>query len=284
MLLKIAAAAARWLPMGIKRGVYRYPYLARVIRSQLNRAAPEGLVEIQVASGLLAGSRLILDLQTEKDYWLGTYEAALQQALRDLVKPGMIAYDVGAGIGYITLMLAKVVGEGGRIFAFEALPSNLERLRENVCMNEMQNSVMIIPGAIMDHEGRAQFLVGPSGGMGKVSGSTGRQDVHYPTTIDVRAFTLDGFIYEAGNPTPDVMKMDIEGGEILAIPGMRRLLREAKPLIFLELHGPEAAAIAWRDVGEAGYTFRKIRRSYPPVFSLEELDWKEYLIALPFDR
>ena len=86
-LLSLASAAARWLPAGLKRGLYRLGPVSRGLRNALNKSAPAGLPETKVAAGLLAGASLLLDLQTEKDYWLGTYEMDLQRAIRDWVKP-----------------------------------------------------------------------------------------------------------------------------------------------------------------------------------------------------
>jgi hypothetical protein len=78
--LKLAALTARLLPVQFKQALYRSPVLADVLRETLNRAVPQGMAEIQVAAGGLSGLTLSLDLQTEKDYWLGTYEPDLQQA------------------------------------------------------------------------------------------------------------------------------------------------------------------------------------------------------------
>ncbi|MBN2550389.1 MAG: hypothetical protein JXB15_14595, partial [Anaerolineales bacterium] len=124
-ILSLAAWTARVLPMPVKRLVYRFQPLARLVRGSLNRAVPQGLTAVEVAAGGLAGVQLYLDLQTEKDYWLGTYEPELQAAVERWVRPGMVIYDVGANIGYISLLLARQTGLEGRIFAFEALPDNL---------------------------------------------------------------------------------------------------------------------------------------------------------------
>ena len=86
-------------------------------------------------------------------------------------------------------------------------------------------------------------------------------------------------IYRDGNPPPDVIKMDIEGGEVLALKGMKRLLSETHPLILLELHGPEAARISWKILTAAGYQIYHMRRGYPPVSTFDDLDWKAYLVA-----
>ena len=138
VILRIAATAANRLPLPVKRSFYRFAPLARLIRGSLNLAAPQGLTTIEVAGGALAGKRISLNLQEETYYWLGTYEPELQQAIKELVKPGMVAYDVGANIGYITILLAQAVGEAGRVFAFEALPGNVERLRVNLGFNELE--------------------------------------------------------------------------------------------------------------------------------------------------
>ena len=282
-LLSLAAVSARLLPAPVKRAVYRLRPLAKLIRSSLNQAAPKGLAVVEVAAGGLQGARLLLDMQTEKDYWLGAYEPELQAALADLIAPGSVAYDVGANIGYVALLLCRAVGETGRVFAFEPFPANLERLRANLELNDQAARVTVVPGAVVDREGETRFLVGPSGGMGKAEGSAGRQRVAYAETMVVRGISLDNFVYRDGNPAPDVVKMDIEGGEVLALPGMRRMLAEKRPVMLMELHGPEAARVAWEMLMERGYRICRMAPGFPVVASLDALDWKSYLVALPPD-
>jgi FkbM family methyltransferase len=282
-VLSVAASFARLLPDSIKRAVYRSGPLARMIRQELNRAAPQGITLVTVAAGRLAGMRLNLDMQTEKDYWLGTYEPELLQAISELVRPGMVAYDVGANIGFISLALAKAVGEIGRVYAFEALPANVERLRYNLEMNGMASRVEVVPAAVVNRSQSVQFLIGPSGGMGKVEGSAGRQEVAYQEAIQVPGIGLDEFIFDQRHPAPQVIKMDIEGGEVLAFQGMVRLLAEQPPLIFLELHGPIAAEVAWKELVKSGYQICRMAPGFPGVPALEALDWKAYLVAMPPD-
>jgi FkbM family methyltransferase len=224
--------------------------------------------------------QLNLDLHSEKDYWLGTYEVDLQDAVQGFVRTGWVAYDIGANIGYISLVLAKAVGESRQVIAFEALPANIERLRGNIRLNGYESRVKVIPGAVAEASGAVQFLIGPSGAMGKVAGSAGRADIHHES-IEVSGIALDDFVYRDGNPVPQVIKMDIEGGEVLALRGMTRLLSEARPLIFLELHGPEAAGVAWEVLTGAGYKICRMQPGMPSVASLEDLDWKAYLVAVP---
>jgi FkbM family methyltransferase len=279
-LLNFAAFAARILPNSFKQAIYKFKPLARLIRGGLNRAAPTGLVEVKVAAGDLAGYTILLDMQVDKDYWLGTYEPELQAALRQLIPTGAVIFDVGANIGYVSLLLAKAAGETGKVFAFEALPANVEQLRRNVALNAMDARVSVIDRAVTQVPGPVRFLVHASGGMGKVTGSAGRDD-RVESEITVPGISLDGFVYGEGNPPPQVVKMDIEGGEVLALPGMRRVLTEARPLMLMELHGPESCRAAWETLTAAGYEICWMRPGYPVISSLEELGWKAYIVAKP---
>jgi FkbM family methyltransferase len=276
--LSLASLMARVLPDPVKRGIYSIKPLARLVRGGLNLAAPTGLTEVAIAAGGTAGLKMVLDLQLEKDYWLGTYEADLQVVISDLIQPGWVAYDVGANIGFVSLLLAQKIGRSGQVFAFEALPDNLERLRTHVAINGLDSWVNVVPWAVAAVSKPVRFLVGPSGAMGKAEGSAGRANGHRES-LEVPGICLDDFVYRDGNPPPQVIKMDIEGGEVLALKGMPRLLAEVHPLILLELHGPEAACVAWETLSVAGYQICRMQRGYPRVPSLDDLDWKAYLVA-----
>ena len=144
LILRAAEAAARWLPDGVRRGLYRLGPLPRLLRQGLNRAAPIGVHPVTIAGGPLAGSQLLLDLQVDKDLWLGTYEPEVEKLVREVARPGMTAYDLGANLGYMTLLLAKAVGERGRVVAVEALPVNVARLREAIRLNRLERRVTIV--------------------------------------------------------------------------------------------------------------------------------------------
>lgn len=280
-LLSLTALAARWLPAGLKRRLYRAGPLAGFLRRMLNRAAPHGLSQVVIAGGELAGLRFSLDLQSEKDYWLGTYEPDLQAAVGELLQPGWTAYDVGANVGYISLLLARKLGPQGQVIAFEALPENVERLQANLALNSGLARVVAYHRAVIDTTRPVSFLLGPSDDTGKAAGSAGRQGLEYSRAIEVPGLALDDFVYQQGGPLPQVIKLDIEGGEVLALPGMQRLLAEARPLLLVELHGEQAAHSAWEILTRAGYRICRMRAGYPRVPSLEALDWKAYLVAFP---
>jgi len=279
-LLSFAVFAARLLPMRARRALYHLGPFTRLIRRTLNRAAPQGMSAVTIAAGALEGARILLDMQAEKDYWLGAYEPELVDAIHDLVKPGMVAFDVGANIGYITLLLARAVGGTGRVVAFEALPDNVGRLRQDVALNPEREWIQVVHAAVMDKSGTASFLIGPSDDMGKVQGSAGRE-IEYGAAISIPSLSLDDYVWLQGGPAPQVIKMDIEGGEVLALPGMRGVLRQARPIMLIEMHGPESARAAWEELSAAGYRLCRMAPGFPPVTTVEALDWKSYLAAFP---
>ena len=279
-LLKTASKAARALPAPLRRGLYRLGPISGWIRRALNRAAPQGLTEIEVASGAIAGLKLRLDLQKEKDCWLGNYETNLQDAVAHFVKPGMIIYDVGANIGYVSLIFAAAVGKTGRVYSFEALPSNISRLQDHIKMNQFAERSTVRHAAVVDKPGAVEFLVHDSHGMGKAAGSAGRDEA-YSEKLTVEGVSIDAFVFDDGHPAPQLLKMDIEGGEVMALPGMRRTLAVHRPVVFLELHGREAAESAWDIFTAEGYSLHEMEKGFPRVLSLADVDWKAYLIAIP---
>jgi hypothetical protein len=137
-----------------------------------------------------------------------------------------------------------------------------------------------VPKAVTGTTGPVRFLVHASGGMGKAAGSAGRDDP-YETELTVDGISLDEFVHSGGNPPPQVVKMDIEGGEVMALPGMRRILEETRPLMLMELHGPESARAVWNVLTAAGYTISWMKHGFPKVPSPEAMSWKAYIVARP---
>lgn len=279
LFFSLSSWIARTLPLPLKQGLYRFPPLARFIRGSINASVADGLSEVEIAAGDLQGYKILLNLKAEKSRWLGTYEPELAEAVREFVKPGNVVYDVGANIGYVSLLLAHAAGPAGRVYAFEALPVNAERIRRNIALNGFEQRIHLVPQAVADKSGELTFYVHASVGMGKLAGSAGRSDEQYQAEITVPTLPLDEFVYQQGNPAPQVVKMDIEGGEVLALPGMKRILAEHHPLLLLELHGSESEKVAWEILTAAGYCLHEMTSGYPQIETPEKLGWKAYVIA-----
>jgi len=201
------------------------------------------------------------------------YEPQVADALERLVRPGWTCLDVGAHVGYFTLLLARLVGEQGKVLAFEAAPENARLLARNVRLNKLERRVMVENLAVADGPGELALYAARSGGSTEWTldaAFAGREDL-VPTprqAVPVQAVALDDY-FPAGARV-ELVKMDIEGGEARALPGMRRLLRDAQPIVLLEFH----REVGWPAVQELrahGYVFEELdgRRLNPPERAAE---------------
>ena len=274
-LVRATARIARALPQGARNFLYRLGPASDAIRAMLTRAAPDEAVLVEVAAGPLAGMQMHLDLRSEKDLWLGTYEPALIEAVRHFSRPDLTAFDVGANIGYVSLALAKEVGQ---VVAFEPLPANLSRLRANLDLNPEGGRVRVVGTAVGAHDSQAAFLVHESGGMGKLQEADGRQ-TDYEESITVEVISLDKWIQESGGAPPGLVKIDVEGGEAAVLQGFMSTLRSAQPTILIELHGPEASSAAGKILTSQGYALHAAQDGYPKLDGIAS--WKTYAVALP---
>lgn len=191
------------------------------------RWIPEGLA-LPILQGPLRGKKWIVG-SSNHGCWLGSYEYEKQRRFVKEVVPGAVVYDVGAHVGFYTLLASELVGPGGRVIAFEPLPRNLRYLYKHVSLNNCSN-VTVIEAAVLDTKRLVRFAEGPNSSMGFVS-EQGR--------LGVKAVSLDELFAKGEIPRPDVIKMDIEGGEYSALNGAKGLLAETHPVVFLSTHSPE---------------------------------------------
>ena len=176
--------------------------------------------------------------------WLGSFELEKQQRLRDQLREGMTAFDIGAHVGFYTLLLSRAVGPSGKVFAFEPWPPNITDCLAHLRMNHMAN-VVVVPAAVSNTDGLASFASGPSSSTGRLA----RAD----TAVRVACLTLDDLLATGRFPVPDVIKVDVEGAESQVLEGARKLLREHAPMWFVALHSPDQKQACLRLFAEAGY-------------------------------
>lgn len=164
-----------------------------------------------MTAGALRRMRLSLNLKSEKYYWLNTYELDTIKAVDDYIQLGMTVYDVRANIGYMSLVFSRAVGEKGRVYAFEPLPENAERIRANINLNPGAEVIKVFQKAVSDCASQESFLVHKLHANGRLANSYGRKTT-FEKQIKVETISLDDFVCKDGNPIPDLIKIDIEGG------------------------------------------------------------------------
>lgn len=211
----------------------------------------DSLVWVQVRRGPGLGIWLRLNPRTGRDYFEGAVEPEVQQALVQCLHPGMVFYDIGANIGFFSLLGARLVGSAGRVVAFEPEPAAAARLREHVARNALAN-VTVEEAAVWSAAGAVAFArsdpaSSPDRGLGHVD-PVGEQG-----SIRVRAVSLDDYALAA---PPDLIKCDVEGAEVHVFRGAPRLLNQKRPSILCELHSEENGRILGQELARLGYACR----------------------------
>jgi FkbM family methyltransferase len=209
---------------------------------------------MQIQNGPAQGLWLLLNPRTGRPAFEGTGEPEVQKALAEQIKPGMTFYDVGANIGFFSLLAARLVGTEGRVVAFEADPEIASRLREHVVKNEFariaveQQAVWSEPKTV--YFARTDLATSPDRGLGHVVNENAKG------TIEVNAVSLDD--YAARAAMPDFIKCDVEGAEVEVFRGAQRLLKEKRPRILCEMHSEENRQVLLKEFARLGYSCRML--------------------------
>jgi FkbM family methyltransferase len=193
---------------------------------QLRRARGPRTVEAATVAGPLLLSRDD-KIITPWVVSTGCWEAGDTALFQELLRPGMTFVDIGAHVGYFSLLAAPLVGETGRVLAFEPHPENFELLQANV-RNRSLTNVSCYPWAVGAANGRASlYLAVDNSGDHRIEPAEEER-----TRIEVPLVALDS-VPEI-TPPLQAVKIDIQGAEEAAVRGMERLLA-ASPEVFLVL-------------------------------------------------
>lgn len=199
-----------------------------------------------VRQGPLAGAELFLAPEAT-DTWQsmleGTHDAALFDAVR-LPLAGRTCWDVGAHIGYHSLMFAALTGLEGRTVAFEPNPANLSLQLHLERNPRLAARITVKPWALSDTTGKAKFCFAEHVESGLSSGGhlvgadvpSSTQTCAYLKETDVVTHTLDELVQEGTVPAPDLLKIDVEGAEAAVLNGGRDYLRAKRPVLMIEVH------------------------------------------------
>ncbi|TLD68426.1 FkbM family methyltransferase [Phragmitibacter flavus] len=167
----------------------------------------------------ILGQRMLLDTNDALNLALNRiYEPAETELLQKLIKPGDTIVDVGANIGYYSLIFAKAVGPTGTVFGFEPDPGNFSLLTQNLKLNGHEN-VTMVNKAVTDKSGEIELFVSPGCPADHriYDSGDGRQKLTIP------AVALDDYFSEI-KAQIDLIKMDIQGAEFFAVKGMKKVL------------------------------------------------------------
>lgn len=210
----------------------------------------------RVVSGPLRGAKFILGSMAGEggggSVYFNLMEAEQTETMLKEFSAGRVFFDIGANIGYYSILASKLVGEKGAVVAFEPVISNLTFLHRHVELNNAEN-VRVLSFALSDKQSIASFSLGQNSAMGHLSenGNGGENLVYVPTV------SLDEIAAKM-NLMPDVMKIDVEGAEMDVFAGAENVLRTAKPTIFLSTHSPELRRDCLEFLQKHGYEVKSM--------------------------
>jgi FkbM family methyltransferase len=214
---------------------------------------------------------------------MGMHDRDVTSALRSFAKTGMSIVDVGAHLGWFALQSARIVGTGGRVFAFEPSPDLLPLLRRTVADNRLETCVEVIPSAVGDAVGPVTLYPGEEDSMltsihaaaasASDAASVTDRVGDPPRGATVACTTLDVWFAEHDWPPVDLVKIDVEGHEVAVLRGMTALAHRQPGLaVIIEFNertlaaaGESVASFAdalatcgWTDIRIAGARGRSI--------------------------
>jgi len=169
------------------------------------------------------------------DMALDKYEPLTTRLFEEIVKPGMVVIDIGAHVGYYTLLAARQVGTNGKVYAFEPEPDNHAILLENLELNGYDN-VVATRMAVSNQEGSATLFL--------TALDSGRHSMYHQGlpergSVSVETTTLDSFLPAEDRPRVNLIKIDVEGAEIPVLDGMTCLMENCAGLkLIIEFNPP----------------------------------------------
>lgn len=196
----------------------------------------------RVYGGIQGGLRMRLDLADafERSVYLNYENAVMVRLLRRLLRPGDVYVDGGASIGQLALVASRSVGPSGHVYAFEPQPRALERLRENLTLNETVN-VTVVPRGCWDAAGTAT-LYDFAGGAIDLPSMGRRPDREVAGETAIETVRIDEVVL----PPAKLIKLDVEGAEWAGLRGAERLLSGPEPPhLLLELNQKTSKAFGF---------------------------------------
>jgi FkbM family methyltransferase len=196
-----------------------------------------------VTAVLDAGFSMKLDLQDavqRRMYFYGDYDERYEaKMIRRLLDKGEIFWDIGANIGYFSLLAAATLQQSGQVIAFEPGRVAYARLMDNIALNPFGN-ITAFNLAVTDREGEAALYLAAETADGCASLYGAGPEVTAQESC--RTVSLDGFAPSHALPGPDFIKIDVEGAELFVLRGAREMLAVSRPLLLVEMKAETLAA------------------------------------------
>ncbi|RCJ35200.1 hypothetical protein A6769_19115 [Nostoc punctiforme NIES-2108] len=192
--------------------------------------------------------------------WLGSYEADKYKLLTELSLEGTTVLDIGANVGFFSILLSRLVGAAGKVISFEPLPRNIEFIHQHIQLNKIDN-IEIISAAVSDKIGKSKFATSHLHAQGYLTDTD-------KGNLEVSIITLDS-LHNLNNPV-SLVKIDVEGAEANVLRGGEKFFQEHRPMILLATHGENQATDCQIILREYNYSMALINKD---LYGLKCDEW-----------
>lgn len=219
----------------------------------------------QIEAGPAKGLRFDAGRDTHQ-FASGNYEQPVQEAIVSLVKRGDVCYDIGANLGFVSVLLGRLVAETGRVYAFEPVPRNASIIERNAKRNDLAH-IDVFRIALSSVDGTADLLLAEHAG-GAVLKSVGAPPPDLAGSMAVETAALDTFVERQRLRPPNFIKLDVEGAELDVLQGMKAVLAKWRPTLIVEIDDAsrqnceEKLAACREFLHQSGYQTRLIPNAY----------------------
>ena len=221
--------------------------------------------DFKILSGVGSGLKIHL-VKPDSSYDLGINELPVQEVLKERLQPGDIFYDIGANVGFFTIIAAKLVSPSGRVYAFEPVRKNAFCLKKNAAHNNFEN-ITIFEKAVSSHTGKTKLLLTHHPGGATLAAETLPPDIK--GVAEVELVTIDNLIKQEKILPPTFVKIDVEGVEIDVLQGMTQTINKYRPVILYEIDDADNEIFqkkqerCVRFLSTLGYRLTPLKKSYP---------------------
>ena len=261
MFEKLIQNSIRFVPWWIRGSIRTVPGVASVQRYLLKSCLEGREFNHIVDAGPAKGLKYPVLLPDDKGVWTGNYEVEFVNALVAAVRPDDVCFDIGGWRGYCGGAMAT--HKAKNVFIFEPLPDNCRRIERLISLNP-NLPIHLVNAAVGASDGTATFSMLDATSMGKLSNSPFQPEVRSEKSITVAVLSLDSWRRTNNVQPPNVMKIDVEGAEVMVLQGAAETIKESRPTLFIECHSRDLTRDVCIFLKPLGYRFKTLETRRDP--------------------
>lgn len=219
-----------------------------------------------VDAGPARGLKYPVRLPEDKNVWTGMDELFVSTALRQAIPEGCVCVDAGAWHGFFAGVMALAGAK--KVYIFEPFPDNCVRIHKLMELNPSL-PMQLFQAALGDKSDNFEFRVTQGSDTGKLVNTPIIEQGPDKDCIQVRVHALDELVAAGTIEAPNLIKLDVEGAELLVLKGARTLLACSKPILVIEVHSRSLARECYELLREHGYELHVLETKHPPDFTTE---------------